>query len=266
MSKNTFFFYPRFALTNKSIEMNRVKNKIVLVTGASKGIGAEIAKEMAKEGAKVVVNFCKDKNGANAVVSSIIKNGGTALAIQADVTQEHEVIGLFEKINQQYGAIDAVVNNAGVYQFEPLEMVAKKEFSRQFDNNVWSLFLCMQQSIKHFNPAGGAIINIGSVASVKATPMTTLYSATKAAVDALTQTAAKELAGKNIRVNAILPGPTETEGNPVLGTAMENFIVANTPLGRVGKPTDLSKLAVFLASEDATWITGQKIVVSGGFD
>ena len=246
--------------------MNRVQNKIVLVTGASKGIGAEIAKEMAKEGAKVVVNFCKDKNGADAVVSSIIENGGTALAIQTDVTQEQEVIGLFEKINQQYGTIDAVVNNAGVYQFEPLEMVTKKEFSRQFDNNVWSLFLCMQQSIKYFNPAGGAIINIGSVASVKPSPMTTLYSATKAAVDALTQTAAKELAGKNIRVNAILPGPTETEDNPVLGTAMENFFVANTPLGRVGKPTDLSKLAVFLASEDAAWITGQKIVVSGGFD
>ncbi|MGA9639145.1 SDR family NAD(P)-dependent oxidoreductase [Flavobacterium sp.] len=246
--------------------MSKLRNKIALVTGASKGIGAEIAKEMAKEGAKVVVNFCQDKKGADAVVSNIIENGGTAIAIQADVTQEQDVVRLFKETIENFGQIDILINNAGVYQFEPLEMVTKNEFYRQFDSNVWSVFLCIQESLKHFNPLGGAIVNISSVASIKATPMTSLYSATKAAVDAITQTSAKELANKNIRVNSILPGPTETEGNPVLGTAMENFIVANTPLGRVGKPTDFSKLAVFLASDDSSWITGQKIVVSGGFD
>lgn len=246
--------------------MSKVKDKIVIVTGASKGIGAEIALEMAKEGAKVVINYLSDKKAAEALSETIIKNGGTSITVQADVTKAKDVQRLFEETNKNFGKIDSLINNAGIYKFEPLEMITEEEFHRQLNSNVWSVFLCIQEAIKHFSTDGGSIINISSVASIKATPMTSLYAATKAAVDSITRTSSKELASKNIRVNSILPGPTETEGNRVLGTEMENFIIANTPLGRVGQPTDFSKLAVFLASDSARWITGQKIAVSGGFD
>lgn len=246
--------------------MSKVKNKVTVVTGASKGIGAEIALEMAKEGAKVVINYLSDKNAAEALSAAIIESGGTSITIQADVTKSKDVQRLFEETNKKFGKIDALINNAGVYKFEPLEMVTEEEFRRQFDSNVLATILSIQEALKYFNDNGGSIINISSVASIKATPMTLIYSATKSAVDSITRTLSKELASRKIRVNSILPGPTETEGNRVLGTEMEQYIVANTPFGRVGKPADISKLSVFLASDDASWITGQKITVSGGFD
>jgi 3-oxoacyl-[acyl-carrier protein] reductase/7-alpha-hydroxysteroid dehydrogenase len=246
--------------------MSKVQNKVTVVTGASKGIGAEIALEMAKEGAKVVVNYLSDKNAAEALSAAIIENGGTAIAIQADVTKSEDVQRLFEETNKNFGKIDTLINNAGIYKFEPFEMITEEEFRRQFDSNVLGTILSIQEALKYFNENGGSIINISSVASIKPTPMTLLYSATKSAVDSITRTLSKELSGRKIRVNSILPGPTETEGNRVLGTEMEQFIVANTPFGRVGHPKDISKLSVFLASDDASWITGQKISVSGGFD
>ena len=246
--------------------MSKVKNKVTVVTGASKGIGAEIALEMAKEGAKVVVNYLSDKNAAEALSATIIENGGTSITIQADVTKAKDVQRLFEETNKNFGKIDTLINNAGIYKFEPLELITEEEFRRQFDSNVLGTILSIQEALKYFNENGGSIINISSVASIKATPMTLLYSATKSAVDSITRTLSKELSGRKIRVNSILPGPTETSGNPVLGTEMEQYIVANTPFGRVGQPKDISKLSVFLASDDASWITGQKISVSGGFD
>lgn len=246
--------------------MSKVKNKVTIVTGASKGIGAEIALEMAKEGAKVVVNYLSDKNAAEALSAAIIENGGTAIAIQADVTKTKDVQRLFEETNKNLGKIDTLINNAGIYKFEPLEMITEEEFHRQFDSNVLGTILSIQEALKYFNDNGGSIINISSVASIKATPMTLLYSATKSAIDSITRTLSKELSGRKIRVNSILPGPTQTEGNRVLGTEMEQYIVANTPFGRIGQPKDISKLSVFLASDDASWITGQKISVSGGFD
>lgn len=246
--------------------MNKLKDKVAIVTGASKSIGAEIAKAMAKEGAKVVVNYSSDKQGGEGVVEYIIENGGTAIAIQADVSKAVDVKRLFEESEKQFGKLDTLINNAGVYKFEPVEIITEEEFHRQFDSNVLGTILTIQEALKYFNEKGGSIINISSVASVKATPMSLIYAASKSAVDSITRTLSKELGSKNIRVNSILPGPTQTEGNQVIGTQMEDYIVGQTPLGRVGQPKDISTLAVFLASDDASWITGQKIAVSGGFD
>ncbi len=245
--------------------MNKVQDKVTIVTGASKGIGAAIAKAMAKDGAKVVVNYAADKTGAEAVVADITANGGSAIAIQADVIKAADVKRLFAAADG-WGKINTLVNNAGVYKFEPIEMITEAEFHRQFNSNVLGTLLCIQEALKHFNDTGGSIINISSVATVKATPMSLVYTASKSAVDGITRVLSKELAAKNIRVNAILPGPTQTEGNPVAGTEIETYIAGQTPLGRIGQPGDIAALAVFLASDDAAWITGQKISVSGGFD
>ena len=244
--------------------MKTLEGKIALVTGASKGIGAEIAKELASQGAKTIVNYRTDKQGAESVVNSIEQEGGNAIAIQADVAKQAEVKGLFTQIVEKVGKPDVIVNNAGVYTFEPVEVVTEKEFHRQFDSNVLGVILTIQEALKYFEK-GSNIINVGSVASVMPTPASIVYSATKSAVDSITSTLAKELGPKGIRINAILPGPTQTEGNPVEGTEMENYIVSNTPLGRIGQPKDMSSLVAFLASDKAGWITGQKIVVSGGF-
>ncbi|MFD2033820.1 SDR family NAD(P)-dependent oxidoreductase [Belliella marina] len=246
--------------------MNKVQNKVIVVTGASKGIGAEIAKAMANDGAKVVVNYSSDKKNGEAIVENIVKNGGTAVAIQADVTKASDVKRLFEEVGKKFGQIDTLINNAGVYKFEPVEIITEEEFHRQFNSNVLGTILSIQEALGYFNQNGGSIINISSVASVKATPMSLIYSASKSAVDAITRTLSKELGTRNIRVNSILPGPTQTEGNQIIGSQMEDFIVGQTPLGRIGQPKDISNLAVFLASDDASWITGQKICVSGGFD
>jgi len=246
--------------------MDTLKNKVAVVTGASKGIGAGIAIDLAKNGAKVVVNYASDKKGAEAIVNQIVLAGGTATAMHADVTNAADVKRLFEETNKQFGKIDTLINNAGVYKFEPVELITEDEFHRQFNSNVLSTILCIQEALKYFNESGGSIINISSVASVKATSMTLLYSATKSAVDAITRTLSKELGTKKIRVNSILPGPTQTEGNPIAGTPMEEYIAGQTALGRIAQPKDISMLAVFLASDDAAWVTGQKIGASGGFD
>ncbi len=245
--------------------MNKLENKVAIITGASKGIGAEIAKSMASEGAKAIINYNTDEIGAQKVVVEIEENGGKAIAIQANVANAKEVKSLFIKSKEVFGEITVLVNNAGIYKFEPIDSITENEFYNHFNVNVLSVFLSIQEAVNHFDDNGGCIINISSVASIKATPMASLYSATKGAVDAITRTLSKELGPKNIRINSILPGPTETEGNQI-GTEMEAFIVANTPLGRTGKTSDISHLAVFLASDDASWITGQKISVSGGFD
>ena len=246
--------------------MNTLENKTAVVTGASKGIGAGIAKALAKSGAKVVVNYVSDKQGADKIVAQIQSSGGTAISIQADVTPTSDIKRMFEEIHKEFGKIDILINNAGVYKFEPLELVTEEEFHRQFNSNVSGAIFTIQEALKYFNEMGGSIINVSSVASVKATPMSLIYTASKSAVDGITRALSKELGTKRIRVNSILPGPTQTEGNPVVGTAMEEYISGQTPLGRIGQPSDISALAVFLASDDAAWITGQKIVVSGGFD
>lgn len=266
MAKKFSFYTPSFDKYQKLDKMSKLKNKVTVVTGSSKGIGAEIAKSMAREGAKVVVNYSSDLESAQAVVTEIIKNGGNAIAVQADVTNIDDVKRLIEESVKQFGKIDTLVNNAGIYKFEPLEIVTVDEFHRQFNSNVLGTILPIQEALKLFNEHGGSIINISSIASVKATPMSLVYSATKSAVDSITRTLSKELGSKNIRVNSILPGPTQTEGNQIAGTDIEKFIASNTPLNRIGKTTDTANLAVFLASDDAGWITGQKICVSGGFD
>ncbi|MBC8755965.1 glucose 1-dehydrogenase [Kordia sp. YSTF-M3] len=247
--------------------MNKLNNKVALVTGASKGIGAEIAKSIAAEGAKVIVNYFFDDIGANKTVKYITENGGNAIAVKANITKLSDIKNLFNKSIESYGKIDLLINNAGVYSFEPVESVTEEEYHRQFDHNVLSVILTIQEALKYFDSrVGGNIINISSVASVKATPMSIVYSATKSAVDSITKTLAKELGSRNIRINSILPGPTQTEGNQIIGTEMEDYIISNTSFGRIGQPKDIASLAVFLASEESSWITGQQIVVSGGFD
>ncbi len=245
--------------------MKIVNNKVALVTGASKGIGAEIAKSLAQNGAQVIVNYNTDSLGAKSVINDIEKQGGTAIAIKGDLIKSDDVVSLFKNIKETYGKLDILINNAGVYQFEPVETITEQEFRRHFDTNVLSIFLTIQEALKHFNEHGGSIINISSVASVKATPMTSLYTATKSAVDGITRSLSKELGARNIRVNSILPGPTPTEGNQ-MNDDIKNFVTANTPLGKIGTSSDIAKLAAFLASDDAAWITGQKITISGGFD
>lgn len=247
-------------------KMNKLKDKVTIVTGASKGIGAAIAKEAAKEGAKVIVNYFSDQSGAEAVVQHITAQGGTAIALQANVTKAQDVKQLLQEAVQQFGKLDVLINNAGVYTFEPLEAFTEAAYRRQFDHNVLSLMLTAQEALKHFGSNGGSIINISSVASIKALPASMIYSASKSAVDGITRILSKELGPKKIRVNSVLPGPTQTEGNQVQGSDMESFIINNTPLGRLGQPEDIAKAVVFLASEEAYWITGQKIAVSGGFD
>lgn len=251
--------------TSKQVSMESLKNKTVIVTGASKGIGAEIAKNLAEKGANVVVNYNNSKNAAEKVVAEISGKLGKAISIKADVTKVEEIATLFKETINIYGKIDVIVNNAGVYQFEPLEVITKEEFNRQFNSNVWSVLATSQQAVQYFKEKG-SIINISSIATKKATPTTVLYTATKAAVDSITRVLSKELASKNIRVNAILPGPTTTDGNPIEGTDMATYIAGETPLGRIGYPTDIAPLVAFLASDEGAWITGQTIGVSGGFD
>jgi len=247
--------------------MSKLKNKVAIVTGASKGIGASIAKYFAAEGAKVVVNYASSKEGAEQVVKAITENGGTAIAVQGDVSKEADVIKLFEETNKVYGALDILVNNAGVYLYEPIEQVSQETFHQQFNINVLGSLLTIQGAVKQFGDNGGIIINISSGASNMPMATGSVYSATKAALDAITVSLSKELGAKKIRINSILPGSTETEGthtSGIMGSDFETKLVANTPLGRMGQPEDIAKMAVFLASDDAAWITGEKIAVSGG--
>ena len=247
--------------------MDQLKNKVAVVTGASKGIGASIAKYFAAEGAKVVVNYATDKQGADNVVKEITGLGGTAIAVQGDVSKEADMTGLFEKTKDVFGALDILVNNAGIYQYAPIEQVSQESFRQQFNINVWGSLLAIREALKLFGDKGGNIINISSEAGKMPLPTGSVYSATKAALDAITISLSKEFSGRNIRINSILPGVVETEGSRsagFIGSEAEAKFVAGTPLGRTGQPEDIAKVAVFLASGNSAWITGEKISVSGG--
>ena len=247
--------------------MSKLENKVAIVTGASKGIGASIAKHLAAEGAAVVVNYASSKKGADQVVAEITRTGGRAIAVQADVADQADVVRLFAETRAAFGRLDILVNNAGIYEFSPLDSVTEAHFHKQFDVNVLGLLLASKEAVKYFDAAGGSIVNVSSGASTLTPPNTSVYSATKAAVDAITRSLAKELGPRNIRVNAINPGMVETEGVHAAGfmeSDLRKGLEAQTPLGRIGQPQDIAPAAVFLASGDAGWITGETLLVGGG--
>ncbi len=252
-----------------TMKTNRIKlsGKVAIVTGASKGIGAAIAKQLAAEGAAVVVNYASSKAGADQVVAEIIAQGGRAVAVQADLARKADVERLFAESREAFGPIDILVNNAGVYEFRPLENVTEEHFHRQFNLNVLGLIFATQEAARQFDSRGGSVINISSVVSTATPPASSVYSATKAAVDAVTRTLAKELGPRKIRVNAINPGMVETEGLRASGLAdnLRPQLEAQTPLGRIGQPQDIAATAVFLASSDSAWITGENFVIAGGY-
>ena len=245
----------------------KLDGEIAVVTGASTGIGASIAKEFAEAGASVLVNYVSAKQDADRVVDEISKRGGKAIAIQGNVAKKVDVEKLFTEGEKAFGKIDIVVNNAGVYEFVPLEEVTEQQFHRMFDTNVLGMLLATQEALKHFNADGGSIINIGSLASVLTPPTAVVYNATKGAVDAITRTLAKELGPRKIRVNAIRPGMVITEGVVTAGIHESEFrtmLESQTPLGRVGQTDDIAPAAVFFASDDSKWITGETLTIAGG--
>ena len=245
----------------------KLNGKVAVVTGASKGIGAGIAKHLAAEGAAVVVNYASSKTDADKVVDEITKRGGKAIAVQGNVAKKAEVERLFAAATKAFGKIDILVNNAGVYEFVPLEQVTEEQIHKTFDVNVFGLLLTTQEAIKHFDSDGGSIINIGSLASSLTPPTAVVYNATKGAVDAITRTLAKELGPRKIRVNSINPGMVETEGAIAGGYTegdMRKSFEAQTPLGRIGQTEDIGPAAVFLASDDSSWITGETLRIAGG--
>jgi 3-oxoacyl-[acyl-carrier protein] reductase len=248
----------------------KLVGKVAVVTGASKGIGAAIARHLADEGASVVVNYSSSKEGADRVVAEITRKDGKAVAVQANVAKKADIQRLFAETKKAFGRLDVLVNNAGVYEFAPLAEVTAEHFHKMFDLNVLGLILTTQEAAKHFGPDGGSIVNISSVVSTYAPANGSVYSATKAAVDAVTRSLAKELAARKIRVNSINPGMVETEGTTAAGiTSSESDFkkntVAQTPLGRIGQPQDIAPAAVYLASSDSAWVTGETLYISGGF-
>lgn len=249
-------------------QSQKLGGKTALVTGASKGIGASIAKHLAAEGASVVVNYASSKSGADKVVAEITTAGGKAIAVQADAAQQADIRRLFAEATSAFGKIDILVNNAGIYEMTPLENVTEEHFHKQFNLNVLGLLLTTQEALKYFPAEGGSVINISSVVSSLGLPGASVYSATKGAVDAATRALAKELGGRGIRVNAINPGMVETEGTHSAGIEGSDFqatVKASTPIGRLGQPQDIATAAVFLASPDSSWITGETFIISGGF-
>jgi 3-oxoacyl-[acyl-carrier protein] reductase len=245
----------------------RLTGKVALVTGASKGIGAAIAKHLAAEGASVVVNYSSSQEGADRVVNEIAGKGGKAIAVQANVAKQKDIERLFAETKKAYGRLDILVNNAGVYEFLPLENVSDDHFHRLFDLNVLGLLLTSKEAAKHFGADGGSIINISSVAGIISPASASVYASTKAAVDSVTRSLAKEFGGRKIRVNSINPGLVETEGVHVAGFNEGDFrkaFEAQSPLGRIGQPEDISPAAVFLASGESSWITGETLVIAGG--
>jgi len=245
----------------------KLAGQVAIVTGASKGIGAGIAKQLAAEGASVVVNYATSKEGADRVVSEITSNGGKAVAVQADVAKAENVDRLFTEAKKAFGRLDILVNNAGVYQFSPIADVTESHFYKHFDLNVLGLLLASKRAASYFGPEGGSIINISSAVSTFTPPNSAVYTGTKGAVDAITKALAKELGPRNIRVNAINPGMVDTEGVRAAGFTESDFrkqIEAITPLGRIGQVEDVAPAAVFFASPDASWITGETLVVAGG--
>jgi 3-oxoacyl-[acyl-carrier protein] reductase len=247
--------------------MGKLQGKVAVVTGASKGIGASIAKHLAAEGAAVVVNYSSSKAGADRVVADIARDGGKAIAVQANVAKKADIARLFAETKKAFGKLDVLVNNAGVYEFAALEAVTEEHFHKQFDLNVLGLLLATQEAVKLMGPAGGSVINISSAVSTYAPPAASVYSATKGAVDTITRSLARELGPRKIRVNSINPGMVETEGVQSAGFNEGDFrkqLESESPLGRIGQPQDIAPAAVFLASADSSWITGETLFISGG--
>jgi 3-oxoacyl-[acyl-carrier protein] reductase len=247
--------------------MSKLANKVAVVTGASKGIGADIAKALAAEGASVVVNYASSKEGADKVVAAIAAAGGKALAVQGDVSKQADITRLFAETRKAFGKLDILVNNAGVYTFAPLDQITEEVFHQQFNLNVLGLLLTTKEAAKYFNGDGGSVINISSAVTTLYPPGSSTYTATKASVDAITVILSKELGPRGIRVNAINPGIVETEGTHAAGFIGSDFdkgFVAQAPLGRIGQPDDISPAAVFLASSDSKYMTGQTLNISGG--
>lgn len=248
--------------------MGILQGKVAIVTGASKGIGAEISRAFAEAGASVAVNYASSKEGADRVVADITAKGGKAIAVKGDVAKAADVEAIFAETKKAFGALDILVNNAGVYAFQPLEALTEDEFHRQFNINVLGTLLASREALKYFGPNGGSIINMSSIASTASVATAVSYSATKGAVDAITRVLAAELGPKKIRVNGIAPGPVETEGVHtlgIIGTDFEKQMVAGTPLGRIGQPDDIAKAALFLASDLSGWVSGETIRVAGGY-
>jgi 3-oxoacyl-[acyl-carrier protein] reductase len=255
------------AAPEEGITMSKLQGKVAVVTGASKGIGAEIARDLAAAGASVVVNYASSREGADKVVADIKAKGGKAIAVQGDVGKAADVQRLFAETKKAYGHLDILVNNAGVYGFSPIDGVTEDDFHRHFNTNVLGLLLATREALKIFNPEGGSVINIGSAVTTVTPPNTVVYTATKGAVNAITAVLAKELAARKIRVNSINPGGVETEGTVtagVIGSDWEKQLIADTPLGRMGKTNDIAPIASFLASPDSGWLTGELISASGG--
>ncbi len=245
----------------------KLNGKVAIVTGASKGIGSAIALEIAKEGATVVVNYASSKEGAQKVVDDIVKNGGKAIAIQANLSKPKDIEKLFAETKKAYGKLDILINNAGVYEFVPLEEITTEHFNKIFELNVMGVILAIKEAVKYFGNSG-SVINISSVASTSAIPTATVYSASKAAVDSITKSLGKELGPRNIRVNSINPGMVVTEGTQTMGileSDLRKNAESQTPLGRIGVPKDIAPAVVFLASDDASWITGETLFISGGY-
>jgi 3-oxoacyl-[acyl-carrier protein] reductase len=246
--------------------MSKLTGKVAVVTGASKGIGAAIARSLAKEGAAVVVNYASSKAGADATVAAITADGGEAVAVAGDVSKAAEAKGIIDATIAKYGHLDVLVNNSGVYEFAPIEDITEESFHRQFNINVLGVLLTTQAAVKHLG-SGASIINIGSGVTRITPPASAVYSATKGALDAITGVLSRELGAKNIRVNSINPGMVETEGTHsagFIGSDFEKGLVAQTPLGRIGQPSDISSIAVFLASDDSGWLTGEHLLATGG--
>jgi 3-oxoacyl-[acyl-carrier protein] reductase len=245
----------------------RLVGKVAVVTGASKGIGAGIAKQLAAEGAAVVINYATSKEGADQVVNEIEASGGKAIAVQGDVAKSQDIKHLFAEANKAFGRLDVLINNAGVYRFASLEEVTEDEFHREFNTNVLGMILATREAVKYFGDEGGSVINIGSSVTSLTPPTTVVYAASKGAVSTITQVLAKELGPRKIRVNSINPGGVETEGFHTLGMPGSDFekqMIAQTPLGRLGQPQDIAPVAAFLASPESGWITGEVIQVAGG--
>lgn len=246
----------------------KLSGRVAVVTGASKGIGAGIAKQLAADGASVVVNYASSRAGAEKVVSEITAAGGKAVAAHADMSKKADIERLFDETIKAFGRVDILVNNAGVYEFQPLESITEEHFHRQYDINVLGLLFATQQAAAKFGPEGGSVINIGSVAATFAPPTGSVYAGTKAAVNTITRSLAQELGPRKIRVNVLNPGMVETEGvhgAGILESDLRKVVEAQTPLGRIGQPQDIAPLVSFLASDDASWITGESFNVSGGF-
>jgi 3-oxoacyl-[acyl-carrier protein] reductase len=250
------------------MKTQKLSGKVAIVTGASKGIGAAIAKELASEGASVVVNYSSSKADGEKVAKEITAKGGKGIAVQANLSKQEDVERLFDQTKKAFGRLDILVNNAGIYEFAPLDKLNEEHFHKQFNLNVLGVLLASQAAAKQFDNGGGSIINISSVVSTLGIPQAAVYSGTKGAVDAITRSLASELGPRGIRVNAIRPGMVETEGTQSSGIAeseMRKQVEAQTPLRRIGQPQDIAGTAVFLASLDASWITGETFVISGGY-